>query len=136
MIPRKLLILSLACYLNQIPLFAAQPTPSQQQIQIQLQKGIPSGNVKIYRLSAYKDRTSKLFVVSFKTDRPIQAQVSIYRSKKGSKNPVLLAYSSEKEDKLSPDTDHSLVLRESGPESLATEKAYYMKIIEVGRASP
>jgi hypothetical protein len=127
----NLFILTVFCLVLSAAFGDQVPTApkSQQPIEIKLQKGGPAG-VKIHHLSCYKDKASRLFIVSFKTDQPIQADVKIFKIVRGPKKPLLLAYSSEKKDKLAPNMDHNLVLKETGPESLATDKSYMLEVYE------
>ena len=113
------------------PVQSAKP---QQRINLQLQKGVPTAGVKIHHLSCYKDKASNLFLVSFKTDKPIQAAVKIFTiPRKNSKRPpILLAMASERKQKIDRDTDHSLVMEEVGPEPLALKKDYMLSIYQEG----
>jgi hypothetical protein len=120
------------------PAPSAKPAPAgpkaQQRINLQLQKGAPSAGIKIHHLSCYKDKASNLFLVSFKTDKPIQAVVKVFSipRKTSNKPPILLATASEKKGKIEPDTDHSLVLEEVGSEPLALKKDYMLSIYQEG----
>jgi len=134
---RKLLLLSSVLVLLR-PLAYGDPTPApqpnQQKINLQLEKGAPSLGVKIGHLSCYKDKISNLFLVSFKTNKAIQTTVKVYAiPRKDSKRPpILLAVASETKGKINPDTDHSLVLEEVGPEPLAIKKEYLLSIVREG----